>query len=295
MALVVVSIPAYNEKDTIGKVILEIKRVMSSIGYNFKILVVDDGSIDGTAKVARESGAVVFSHPINYGLAETFKTEMKKAIEMKADIIVHMDADGQYVADEIPKLVKAVEEGNDLVLGNRLSMTLKHMPLIKRFGNKAFSRVISQVTGLNIKDAQTGFRAFTRDVAEKVEIKSLHTYTQEQIIRAAKCKFRIKEIPITFRERISGKSRLVKNPFEYAVKAWVNIFRIYRDYKPLKFFSIFGFVFLIAGFAIGLFILYSLYKTGTVGGLPRVMLSVLLLSIGMQIILFGFLADILRK
>ena len=96
MALVVVSIPAYNEKDTIGKVILEIKRVMSSIGYNFKILVVDDSSIDGTAKVARESGAVVFSHPINYGLAETFKTEMKKAIEMKADIIVHMDADGYY-------------------------------------------------------------------------------------------------------------------------------------------------------------------------------------------------------
>ncbi len=295
MVLIVVSIPAYNEKDTIAKVISEINRVMSANKYNFKILVVDDGSSDGTAKIAKDSGAVVFSHPINYGLAETFKTEIAKALEMNAEIIVHIDADGQYLADEIPKLVEAIEEGNELVLGNRFASKLKHMPLVKRFGNKAFSRVISEVTGIKIKDAQTGFRAFTRAVAEKVEIKSVHTYTQEQIIRAAKCKFRIKEVLITFRERISGKSRLVKNPFEYAARAWVNIFRIYRDYKPLKFFSLFGLIFLIPGFLIGLYTLYSWFATGGVGGLPKVMLSVLFISIGTQIVLFGFLADILRK
>ncbi len=293
--MIVITIPAFNEGETIGKVIGSIKKVMPNTKHPYKILVVDDGSKDNTAKNAKEAGAVVFSHPKNYGLAETFNTEIEKALDMNADIIVHTDADGQYVAEDIPKLIKEVEAGNDLVLGNRFSSRLKHMPLIKRFGNRAFSRVISQITGIKIHDAQTGFRAFTKEAAKKIEIKSPHTYTQEQIIRAVKNKFRVKEVPVTFLARESGKSRLVKNPFDYAIKAWVNIFRIYRDYEPLKFFSFFAFLFLLAGFAIGLLILYSLFKTGTVGGLPRVMLSVLFISIGVQIVLFGFLADILRK
>lgn len=293
--MIVITIPAYNESATIGNIISNIKKVMSNTRYSYKILVVDDGSKDNTAKLAKQAGAIVFSHPKNYGLAEAFKTEIEKALELNADIIVHFDADGQYLSEDIPKLLKAVEDGSELVLGNRFKSDLMHMPLIKRLGNRAFSEVISQVTGMKIEDAQTGFRAFTNEVAKKVEISSLHTYTQEQIIRAVKQKFRIKEIPITFKPRKSGKSRLVKNPLEYAVRAWINIFRIYRDYEPLRFFSMFGLLFLFAGLLIGILIIYSVLMTGTVGGLPRVMLSVLFISIGVQIILFGFLADILRK
>lgn len=293
--MILITIPAYNEASTIHRIISNIKKVMSSTKYQYKILVVDDGSNDNTAELASSAGAIVYSHPKNYGLAETFKTEIEKALELNANIIVHIDADAQYLPEDIPRLIREIEKGNDLVLGNRFSSEIRHMPFIKRLGNKAFSRVISQITGLKIKDAQTGFRAFTREAAQKIEICSLHTYTQEQIIRAVREKFRIKEIPITFKSRESGKSRLVRNPLEYAIRAWVNIFRIYRDYEPLKFFSVFGFLFLAGGFLIGLVVLYSLFKTGTVGGLPRVMLSVLFISIGVQIILFGFLADILRK
>jgi len=205
--MIIITIPAFNEEKTISEIIADIKKAMSATKYHYKILVVDDGSSDNTAKIAKESGAVVYSHPMNYGLAETFKTEIEKALEMNADIIVHIDADGQYLADDIPKMIRAVEDGNDLVLGNRFSSELRHMPAIKKFGNRAFSRVISHVTGFKINDAQTGFRAFNRDVAKKIEICSMHTYTQEQIIRAVKLKFRVREIPVRFMPRKSGKKK----------------------------------------------------------------------------------------
>lgn len=291
---VVITIPAYNEQDTIGNVIKSIDDSMKSSKYQYKVLVVDDGSKDKTEEAARNQGAVVYSHPKNYGLAETFKTEIKKALGLKAEIIVHIDADMQYQPKEIPILLKEIERGYDLVLGSRFKGTIESMPIIKKIGNKAFSRVISNITRIKISDAQTGFRAFTKEVAEKITIISDHTYTQEQIIRAAKEKFRIKEVPVYFAKR-NGKSKLIKNPFEYAVKAWINIIRIYRDFEPLKFFGVVGgFIFLI-GFLIGLYLIFLHFTSGIVGHFALIMLDILILSIGLQIIIFGFLADMNRK
>lgn len=292
---IIVTIPAYNEANTIGTVLKDIHAVMKENHYNYQILVVDDGSKDNTATIARKLGAVVTVHPKNYGLAETFRTEMKRCIELGADIIVHTDADGQYLARDIPKLIEKVEEGYNLVLGSRFKGKIESMPIIKRLGNRAFSRVISSVSGFRVSDAQTGFRAFTKDLANSLVMTSNHTYTQEQIIRAVREKFTIAEIPIYFAKRGHGKSKLMKNPFEYAAKAWINILRIYRDYQPLKFFGLFGLFFFGIGFLIGLWILATLLQTGTVGALPRVMLSVLFISIGIQIWLFGFLADMRRS
>lgn len=291
----IITIPAYNEEKSIGNLITNIKKVMGKTRYTYKILVVSDGSTDKTETIAKKSGAIVYSHPKNYGLAETFKTEIEKSLELKPDIIVHIDADAQYRPEEIPKLVREIENGYDLVLGSRFKGKIEQMPIIRRLGNKAFSRVISHVTGIKMTDAQTGFRAFTREVAEKVPITSNHTYTQEQIIRAVNQKFKVKEVPIYFAKRAYGKSRLIKNPFRYATKAWIDIFRIYRDFEPLKFFGLFGGLFFAAGFLIGLFVLYSFITKGYVGSLPRVLLSVLFISMGVQIILFGFLADMSRK
>jgi len=290
---VVITIPAYNEESTIARVITDIKDVMNSTGYNFEILVVNDGSKDNTSKIAREAGAIVYSHAINYGLAETFKTEMKKCLELNADIIIHTDADGQYSAEDIPRLIKKIEEGYDLVLGSRFKGKIESMPFINRIGNIAFSKVVSQVTNSKISDAQTGLRAFTKDIA-KIEIKSKHTYTQEQVIRAIKLKYKIKEVPINFGKR-NGKSRLIKNPFDYATKAWIDILSIYRDYQPLRFFGMIGSFFFVIGFIIGLWLVYRFITTGLVGRLPFVMLTVLLISIGIQIILFGFLADMYKN
>lgn len=291
---VVITIPAYNEERSIGRVVAGIKKVMDATKYKYKILVVDDGSRDRTADTAKKAGAIVYSHPMNYGLADTFRTEIEKCLQTKADVIVHTDADGQYRAEEIPKLISYVEKGYDLVLGSRFKGKIESMPLIKRLGNKAFSNVISQITRMKISDGQTGFRAFTREFAEKVKIESTHTYTQEQIIRAVKDKFKVIEVPVYFAKR-EGKSRLMKNPFDYAFKAWINIIRVYRDYEPLKFFGTIGGFFFITGFIVGLWLVYLYLTTGVVGRLPSVILCMLLITLGIQIILFGLFADMGKK
>ncbi len=292
---VVVTLPAFNEGKTIGKVLSKIKEAMGKADYTYQILVVDDCSADDTALIAKKSGAVVYSHPKNYGLAESFRTEIAKSLELKPDVIVHIDADSQYQPNEIPKLLNEIKKGYDLVLGSRFLGKIEEMPLVKRLGNIAFSKVVSQVSGMHISDAQTGFRAFTRKVAEKIPINSSHTYTQEQIIRAVKQKFRIKEVPIYFAKR-DGKSRLISNPFSYAVRAWINIIRTYRDYEPLKFFGILGTLIFGMGVVLGFYLVYfQFFGGGAFRHLGLMMLDILILSIGLQIIIFGFIADMNRK
>ncbi len=292
---VVVTIPAYNEAKTIESVLQEIKTVMELNKYNYHLLVVDDGSRDATAEIAKNCKAMVVKHPKNYGLAETFRTEMQKCLELKADVIVHTDADGQYRAEEIPGLIEEVKKGNDLVLASRFMGTIEDMPFLKRLGNKAFSRVLSNITGRRITDGQTGFRAFTKEVA-KLPITSTYTYTQEQIIRAARNKFKIKEVPAYFAKR-GGKtrSRLMKGPLHYALKAGINLLRVYRDYEPLKFFGAIGALFFGMGMSLGIYLIVRIFLTGDAGGIPRVVLSALLILTAIQIWVFGFLADIFRK
>ena len=289
----IVTIPAHNEEFTLGNVLDSINTLFKSNNLDGKIVVVDDGSTDKTAQIASSKGAVVLSHPVKLGLAEAFRTEIKTCLEHGADIIIHIDADGQYLPAEIPKLLDEIEKGYSLVLGSRFLGTIEHMPLTKRVGNKLFSKVISNITGLTITDAQTGFRAFTREVAEKIPIISTHTYTQEQVIKCARI-YKVKEVPVHFAKR-EGKSRLIRNPFEYAVKAWITLFRIYRDYKPLSFFGMIGGIPLLVGSLIGVWFSYNHFFMGGVKG--HLLLSIfmmLLVLVGIQIILFGFLADMKR-
>ncbi|HLC96383.1 MAG TPA: glycosyltransferase family 2 protein [Candidatus Nanoarchaeia archaeon] len=286
--MIIVTIPAYNEEKSIGRVITDIKQVMS--GKKYKILVVDDGSKDRTAQVARKLGAVVYSHPKNYGLAEAFRSEVAQCLKLGADVIVHTDADGQYRAKDIPLLLRGIEEGYDLVLGSRFKGKIEYMPLLNRMGNIAFSRVISSIVGMRITDGQTGFRAFTKEVAQKIDLRSSHTYTQEQIIRAVMHKFRIKEVPIYFGKR-AGQSRLIKHPLDYAFKAWVNIIRTYRDYEPLKFFGRLSMTMIVPGVIIGLWLLVIFLDTGRMRHIGSAILSVLLIMVGIQTLLFGLLAD----
>ncbi len=116
---IIITIPAYNEEKTLSSIISGINSVMRKTKHHYEIQVVDDGSTDRTAQIAKSLGAIVYSHPKNYGLARAFTTEVEKAIENGADIIVHTDADGQYAAEDIPKLIAEVQRGSELVLGSR--------------------------------------------------------------------------------------------------------------------------------------------------------------------------------
>jgi len=290
---VIITIPAYNEEKTLPFVLEEIKGVMKNTKYNYEILVSDDGSRDKTIDVAKKHGAFVISHKRNRGLAENFKQEMRECLRRKADIIIHTDADGQYHSKHIPELIEKVQEGYDLVLGSRFSGKIEHMPILKRLGNIAFSKVLSSLTKVKITDSTTGFRGFTAEVARDINYINTFTYTQEQIIKSSKQGFKITEIPIETRK--TRDSRLFKNPFQYAIKAWINIFRIYRDYEPLAFFGRIGMLGLSGGVFIGMYFIYLHLTSGIKGHLGLLFLMMILLVFGLQTVLFGFLADMLRK
>jgi len=289
---VIITIPAYNEERTLPTVIKEIKKVMSQTKYHYKILVLNDGSQDNTGIVAKKAGAKVVSHKVNRGLAATFISEMQECKKMKADIIVHTDADGQYPAKYIPELIKKVEAGDDLVLGSRFKRHIHASSLIKDLTNRIFAYALSSMLRQKVTDSTTGFRAFTTQVAYLPLINTF-TYTQEQLIRASKAGLKIGEIAI--KPRRTRPSRLFNSTIKYALKAWINIFRIYRDYDPIKFFGKVGLIFFSGGFLVGLLILKTIITTGKAGGIPRVIISALLILTGIQIILFGFLADMIRK
>ena len=246
----VVTVPAYNEETTIAQVIESIPKKILGID-KIEILVVDDGSLDSTAKIAENKGALVIKHMQNLGLAKTFGDALDKALEMGADIIVNTDADNQYDQKEIPKLIEPILNNKaDIVLGSRFRGKIEYMPLQKKLGNRIATHVVNLVSNANISDAQTGFRAFSREAALQLNVQSDYTYTQETIIQAMFKGLKIAEIPVDFRKR-NDRSRLISNIGIYAIRASLTILRSYLEYKPLKFFGGLGLLFILLGLISG--------------------------------------------
>ena len=290
----VVMIPAYNEEETIGSVIREIPRDCCDL---VEVLVINDGSTDNTVEEARKAGADrIVSFKKNRGLAPAFRAGLETALEMGADIIVNTDGDGQYNGKQISDLIKPILDGKaDFVLGSRTKGRIEYMPLQKRIGNRIATFVTRHVTGLPVSDAQSGFRAFTRDAAMHLNVMSNYTYVQETLMQAANSGMVYEEVPIEFRKRTGGQSRLISNIFKYAKRAGTTIVKTYRDYQPLKTFSMLGIIFLVVGLFFGFKVLYHFLQTGTVAlELPSAVLTVLLLIIGVQTIVLGLLADMLK-
>src|SRR3989344_8259280 len=171
---VFVMIPAYNEELTINNVIKEIKRSSK----NYKILVIDDGTKDNTSKVAKKAGAhYIIKNKKNLGLAQSFKHGLEECLKLKADIIVNIDADAQYNALEIPRLIQPILDGKaDIILTDRKILGLNHMPFGKKYGNLISSLVTRFVSGFPVRDAQSGFRAFSREAALRLNVLSDYTY-----------------------------------------------------------------------------------------------------------------------
>ena len=290
----IVTIPAYNEEKTIGKVIKSVPRKIKGIS-KVEILVWSDGSTDKTAEVSKKAGAdYVFSNKINLGLAKTFALILQKAIGLKADIIVNTDADNQYDQKEIPKLLKPILNGKaDMVLGNRQIKKLNHMPLAKKYGNIIGSWTIRMLTGCNVRDASTGFRAFTRECAQKFNLLSSHTYTHETIIQAINKDLAIVEVPVKFKKRSSGNSRLILGVWPHIKKSAATIIRAVLMYKAFKVLATSGLLIMSFGILGGFRFLYFYFSGNGSGHIQSLIFSSILINLGFTICIMGILADLI--
>jgi glycosyltransferase involved in cell wall biosynthesis len=290
----VVMIPAYNEEKTIASVIKEIPRDCCE---KVEVLVINDGSVDNTEQEAEKAGAdKILSFKKNKGLALAFRAGLQTALEMGADIIVNTDGDGQYNGKEICKLIEPILQGRaDFVLGSRTKGHIEYMPIQKRIGNRIATFITRQVSGYPVSDAQSGFRAFSRECALRLNVMADYTYVQETLIQASNYGLVIEEVPIEFRKRDSGPSRLISNIWKYAQRAGVTIARGHRDFHPLDTFFGIGSFFLLGGFLFGSRVLITYFNTGAVSGaLPSAVLTVLLVLIGVSTMTLGLIADVLK-
>lgn len=229
-----ICIPAFNEEQTIGEVISAVPKQMPGITV-VRIFVADDGSEDLTAQTAREageqSGHDVEILPLPHkGLAGVFLAGIQQALDWGADVIVNIDADGQYRAGEIPLLIAPILNGEaEMVIGDRQVESLAFMPAAKKYGNLAGSWFLRRLTGSRVKDASSGFRAYSRKAAESIEVHSKHTYTHENLIQAHYQGLRIAQVPVTFIARTDGtSSRLIRGVLKHIFKSLQGIFAAKR-------------------------------------------------------------------
>jgi len=290
----VVTIPAFNEEKTIGKVIREIPKKIPGI-KKIEVVVIDDGSSDKTAEQAKKAGAIVVKHAGNRGLAKAFRTGLDTALSRGADIIVNTDADFQYNQKQIPKLVKPVLQGKaDMVLGSRFRGWIEEMSAGKRWGNILATKVVRFVSGLDVSDAQPGFRAFSREAALRMNISSDFTYTQESLLIAAEHRLRVSEVPVDFRKR-ADESRLFGSVWNYAKRAGMTLLINYLNYHPLRIFLSVALILIVAGLLAGLRVLLHYFATGAVEPyFPTAILSTLLLIIGVLVLIIGLVAEMVR-
>jgi glycosyltransferase involved in cell wall biosynthesis len=286
----IVQIPCLNEASTLPVTLAEIPRRIEGID-TVEVLVVDDGSTDGSSTVARQHGAehVIRFHS-NRGLAATFKAGIDAALALGADIIVNTDADNQYPGSAIPMLVAPILAGDaDMVIGDRQVKQVEHFSFTKKQLQAIGSWVVRQVSGTQVTDTTSGFRAFSREAARRLNVISDYTYTLETIIQAGKKRLAIAQVPIEPRD--TRPSRLIRSTWDYVKRSAATIVRIYAMYEPLKIFSYVGAAFLLAGTALSVRYLYYVWIGEGAGHVQSVMAATALLILAFSFFLFGLVAD----
>lgn len=289
----VIQIPCYNEEATLGLTLSELPKKIDGID-EIQVLIIDDGSKDNTVKVAKDSGVENFLVlPKNAGLARAFSAGLAKSLELGADIIVNTDADNQYCAADIEKLVKPILENNaDIVIGARPIEEIKHFSLIKKGLQKLGSCVMRLVSSTKVADATSGFRAFSRHAALQINVFDNYTYTLETIIQARAKGLNIISVPIRVNRELR-KSKLIKNIFDYIRRSIFTMIRMFIVYRPFRFFALIGCLFLVPGLFLGARFLYFYLTASGSGHIQSLILAAILTITGVQIGLIAVLADLL--
>lgn len=289
----IIQIPCFNEAESLPVTLAALPRDVVGC-HSVEWLIIDDGSIDGTAEVARSLGVDhIVRLPVNRGLATAFMTGLETALAAGADIIVNTDADNQYDARDIPALVAPILRGEaELVIGERPINDTDHFSWVKKRLQNLGSWAVRFASGTRVADAPSGFRAMTRDVATRLNVFNSYTYTLETIIQAGRSNIRVASVPVRTNADMRP-SRLVKGIANYVTRSMTTIVRIFATYKPLMFFWLISSVFMLIGLGAGLrFLVLRLIGQGE-GHIQSVILAAACVTIGLLVFVLGFLADLL--
>ncbi len=289
----IIQIPCYNEEATLHIALQDLPKKIEGID-EIEYLIINDGSKDRTVEVARKWGVnYVVNFKRNKGLAYGFLAGIDACLRNGADIIVNTDADNQYVAADIEKLVRPILEGKtDIVIGERPIDETEHFSPLKKKLQHFGSYVVRIASKSDIPDAPSGFRAYSREAAMRLNVINEYTYTLETIVQAGRSKIAMTSVPIRTNPELR-KSRLFHSMFGYVKKSMVTILRAFMMYKPLKFFSIIGVVVFLLGAVIGVRFLVFFFSGSGNGHVQSLILASTLMLLGFQTIIVGLQADLI--
>ncbi|MBN1267930.1 MAG: glycosyltransferase [Anaerolineales bacterium] len=292
-----VYLPAYNEEKTIRSTLEGILQALQE-QKDLVLLVVDDGSTDRTAAEAQSAGAEVVSHHTNLGVGRVFHTAVQEALERGVDVLVSIDADGQFNPEQILSLIIPLEKQSmAMVTGNRfMNGRPASMPLIKYLGNQVVARLVSAMSGTRLRDVSCGFRSYSREALLHLNLFGDFTYTHESILTLANHKLPILETPVDVRYFPDRESRVAKNLTMYSMKISKIIFRVLVDNKALRVFGIFSSFFTTIGLFLIAFLFGHYFLKGSFSPYKSVgFIGLGFIILGLFILLFALIADLINR
>ncbi|MCG8528488.1 MAG: glycosyltransferase family 2 protein [Opitutales bacterium] len=293
MIKLIIQIPCYNEEKSLPETLKCLPKKIEGIDC-VEWLIIDDGSNDRTIEIAKLNGVDhIIRFPQNQGLAKAFIAGIDASCARGADIIVNTDADNQYCADDIPKLIRPIlTREADMVVGERPISEIKHFSPLKKALQRFGSFVVRQLSHTDIVDAPSGFRAFSKHAAMQLNVFNEYTYTLETIIQAGHKGIAITSVPI----RVNGEtrpSRLVKSVFSYVKKSGLTMLRIFVTYRPLFFFVTLGGILSSFGFVLALRFLYHYFMGDGDGMVQSLILAALMMGSGFFLMVTALIADLI--
>lgn len=291
----IIQIPCYNEAQTLTTALDHLPKSIEGIDI-IEYLIINDGSTDNTVEIAKQWGVnYVVDFKQNKGLAKGFVAGLDACLRNGADIIVNTDADDQYCGNDIEKLVRPILEGKaDIVIGERPIDTIEHFSPLKKKLQHIGSWTVRVASNSDIPDAPSGFRAYSKEAALRLNVVNEYTYTLETIVQAGREKITMLSVPVNTNEELRP-SRLFKSMSSYIKRSGVTIFRAFMMYKPLRFFTVIGLIPFTAGFVLGVRYLVFLASGVEGGHIQSLILSAVLLMMGFMTMIVGLQADIIAS
>lgn len=291
----IIQIPCLNEEQTLPATLAELPEQIEGVD-SIEILIIDDGSTDQTVDVARRHGVThVYSHKKNQGLGRAFRSGLDQSLKLGADVIVNTDGDGQYCGADIADLIQPILSGQaDIVIGDRQTAIHTEFSFTKKCLQWLGSHIVRSLSGTDVPDAVSGFRAISRKAAIRLNILSKFSYTVEMLIQAGNKQMNVVSVPVRTNTK-TRESRLFKNIPQFVARQLVSMLRMYAMYRPVRFFFYIGAVFSLAGLIPIVRFLVFYFSGNGAGNIQSLILGGVLLTMGFIVFVSGLLADLISQ